>query len=170
MGEIHLGRFSRSWRMFRIRLVDQSIVAIFPVCLEWWLPSRSSEKRRHHWSVSIVLVHWRNAQQCFDGVNQIHGRIKTRIYERMIHRPRRIFADHVSCGAMCIHVIGSVLGIVFQYENCCVIPVGTVRYSFNYTAYSQVIVSHGGGNDLAVGRVVEAVSNSPYWDDTAVLI
>jgi hypothetical protein len=25
-------------------------------------------------------------------------------------------------------------------------------------------------NDLAVGRVVEAVSHSPYWDDTAVLI
>ena len=25
-------------------------------------------------------------------------------------------------------------------------------------------------NDLAVGRVVEAVSNSPYWDDTAILI
>jgi DNA-binding beta-propeller fold protein YncE len=25
-------------------------------------------------------------------------------------------------------------------------------------------------NDLAVGRVVEAVSNSPYWDDTAVFI
>jgi len=25
-------------------------------------------------------------------------------------------------------------------------------------------------NDLAVGRVVEAISNSPYWDDTAVFI
>jgi hypothetical protein len=25
-------------------------------------------------------------------------------------------------------------------------------------------------NDLAVGRVVEAVSNSPYWDDTAIFI
>lgn len=25
-------------------------------------------------------------------------------------------------------------------------------------------------NDLAVGRVVEAVSNSPYWDDTAIVI
>jgi len=25
-------------------------------------------------------------------------------------------------------------------------------------------------NDLAVGRVVEAVSHSPYWDDTAILI
>jgi hypothetical protein len=25
-------------------------------------------------------------------------------------------------------------------------------------------------NDLAVGRVVEAVSNSPYWQDTAILI
>ncbi len=25
-------------------------------------------------------------------------------------------------------------------------------------------------NDLAVGRVVEAVSNSPYWDDTAILV
>ncbi|MFZ0634967.1 MAG: hypothetical protein WAM08_05565, partial [Candidatus Acidiferrales bacterium] len=25
-------------------------------------------------------------------------------------------------------------------------------------------------NDLAVGRVVEAVSNSPYWEDTAILI
>ncbi|MCU1311628.1 MAG: 3-carboxy-cis,cis-muconate lactonizing enzyme, partial [Candidatus Angelobacter sp.] len=25
-------------------------------------------------------------------------------------------------------------------------------------------------NDLAVGRVVDAVSNSPYWDDTAILI
>jgi len=25
-------------------------------------------------------------------------------------------------------------------------------------------------NDLAVGRVVEAVSYSPYWDDTAIFI
>jgi len=25
-------------------------------------------------------------------------------------------------------------------------------------------------NDLAVGRVVDAVSHSPYWDDTAILI
>jgi len=25
-------------------------------------------------------------------------------------------------------------------------------------------------NDLAVGRVVEAVSNSPYWDDTAIFV
>ena len=25
-------------------------------------------------------------------------------------------------------------------------------------------------NDLAVGRVVEAVSHSPYWDDTAIFI
>jgi hypothetical protein len=25
-------------------------------------------------------------------------------------------------------------------------------------------------NDLAVGRVVEAVSHSPYWDDTAILV
>jgi hypothetical protein len=25
-------------------------------------------------------------------------------------------------------------------------------------------------NDLAVGRVVEAISNSPYWDDTAIFI
>lgn len=25
-------------------------------------------------------------------------------------------------------------------------------------------------NDLAVGRVVEAISNSPYWDDTAIMI
>ena len=25
-------------------------------------------------------------------------------------------------------------------------------------------------NDLALGRVVEAVSNSPYWDDTAVFV
>ena len=25
-------------------------------------------------------------------------------------------------------------------------------------------------NDLAVGRLVDAVSHSPYWDDTAILI
>ena len=25
-------------------------------------------------------------------------------------------------------------------------------------------------NDLAVGRVVEAISNSPYWDDTAIFV
>ena len=25
-------------------------------------------------------------------------------------------------------------------------------------------------NDLAVGRVVEALSHSPYWDDTALFI
>src|SRR5204862_6203927 len=25
-------------------------------------------------------------------------------------------------------------------------------------------------NDLALGRVVEAVSHSPYWDDTAILV
>jgi len=25
-------------------------------------------------------------------------------------------------------------------------------------------------NDLAVGRVVDAVSHSPYWDDTAIFV
>ena len=25
-------------------------------------------------------------------------------------------------------------------------------------------------NDLAVGRIAEAVSNSPYWDDTAIFV
>jgi len=50
----------------------------------------------------------------------------------------------------------------------------TVRLSDDHTAGTTV----GGptpkasvaDNDLAVGRVVDAVSHSAYWDDTAVFI
>jgi DNA-binding beta-propeller fold protein YncE len=50
----------------------------------------------------------------------------------------------------------------------------TMRLSNDHTSGTKVGVATPeaavADNDLAVGRVVEAVSNSPYWEDTAIFV
>jgi DNA-binding beta-propeller fold protein YncE len=50
----------------------------------------------------------------------------------------------------------------------------TLRFGNDHTSGTKAGVATPeaaiADNDLAVGRVVEAVSNSPYWDDTAIFV
>src|SRR5262245_59060960 len=60
----------------------------------------------------------------------------------MISRPRRIFTYQIGGGTVSVDVVGSILSIVFQDEDCSVVPVRAVGYCFHYTTYGQIIVSH----------------------------
>src|SRR5882724_10670767 len=151
-----------------VGLVDQCVITILPVRFERWLGPWSGEQWGHHWSIGVVLIHRRNVQQGFDGVNQVDRGVEARIYKRLFQRSRRIFADHIRGRAVSIYVIGAVLSVIFQHENRGVIPVRAVGNRFNYTAYRQIIVgdrSSGarGSGFGTVGVIVGQVKQNKLW-------
>src|SRR5438309_1895239 len=44
---------------------------------------------------------------------------------------------------MRVNVIGAILSVVFEDENCGVVPVRTVRNCFDYAAEGKIVVGHG---------------------------
>src|SRR5580700_3578262 len=57
---------------------------------------------------------------------------------------RRVLADDERDRAVRVHMVGTVLRVVFQNENCRVIPVGAVRNGVNHAAEREVVVGYGG--------------------------
>ena len=54
-----------------------------------------------------------------------------------------MLADDQRDAAVGVHVISSVLGIVFQNENRSVLPVRAVRNCFDNTAHGEIVIGNG---------------------------
>src|SRR5439155_23422015 len=55
-GEIHSGRFLRPLTPWGIHLVDETVVAIAPICGEGRLVAWAGEWRSHSGSVAVILI------------------------------------------------------------------------------------------------------------------
>src|SRR5579859_2317606 len=45
---------------------------------------------------------------------------------------------------MCIDMIGAILRVILEHENCRVIPIGAMRYRIHHASDRQVVISNGG--------------------------
>src|SRR5215472_14411421 len=79
-----------------------------------------------------------------------------------------IFADHESNGAMGVDVIRTILSVVFEHKNGCVIPVWAVGDGVDDAAQGQIVVGDVGGRPGAVGTraagvIVGQIEQNEAW-------
>ena len=165
MGKVHLGGFASALPLCRIHLVDQIVIAISPVGREWRLIACTRKQRRHQRSITVVLIHRRQTQQGFYGVDQVHGGVEMVVHERVIGRTGRILADHESDRAVSVDVIGAVLSVIFENENRRIVPVGTVRDRLHHATDREVIIGDACGwaglsRSGAVGVIVGQIKKN----------
>ena len=148
----------------RVHLIDEAVIAIAIVGGVGRLRAGTAEKRSHDRRAGIVGVHGRDAEKGFDGANDVDGGVEVAFDERLdgaiglLCGERRIFADDETGAAVGIHVVGTVLGIVFEDEESGVVPIRAVRDGVHDAAYGEIVVGEGSGRsghvELAAGGMV----------------
>lgn len=142
--EIHSRGFFCTLAFGRVGLVDQTVIAITPIRFVCRLIAEARKQRGHNRSIGVVLIHGRQIEQRFDSVNHVDRGVEAMIHKRALGRARRIFADHQRRGTVGIHVVGAILGVIFNNEDDRIIPVGATRQSLDCTAQGKVVVGHEG--------------------------
>lgn len=118
VSEIHAGGLGRAALAGGIGAIDEAVRAIAVVGGKCRLRAGAGEQGRHQGGAGIVVIHGRQADERFHGVDHVDGGIEAMIDRGLIGAGEgRIFTDHQGDGAMRVDVIGAVLGIVFKHED-----------------------------------------------------
>ena len=109
------------------------------------LIARAGKERGDQRAERVVVVHRRQAEQRLHGAHARSRSSRNGCRQRARRGPvRRVLADDERDAAMRVHVVGAVLGIVFEDEEGRVVPEGRVRDSIDGAADGQVVVGNGG--------------------------
>src|SRR5271167_3029148 len=93
--------------------------------------------------MTVEQVHRGKPEQVFHRMDHAYGSVETMVNERRF-RTWRILADDQRSRAMRIHMIGSVLRIILNYENGSVVPVRAMRHRINHAANREIVIGDRG--------------------------
>ena len=93
----------------------------------------------------------------FQTENQLHRpqHARSRVHARIDVPPLRVGAYHQGRTAMGVNVVRAVLGVVFQHENCRVLPELAVADRLDHSAQGQVVIGKIGRRRGGPGFVPE---------------
>ena len=101
-------------------------------------------------------------------MNHIHGGVEAVVHKRMLDRAGGIFADDECDGTMGVDVIGAILGIILNYQNRSVYPVGAVRDGFDHAPEREIIIRHRSSRTRMPGRgavsvIIGQIQKDEVW-------
>ena len=85
-----------------------------------------------------MLIHRRQAENLFNGADHAELIVVGVIYGFPFHKR----TDDITLGAMAVHVIDSVLGVVFGNKDHTIFPVRAMADRIDHAAEREVIVSY----------------------------
>ena len=100
------------------------------------------EHRPHGRSVGIILVHGRQAEQHFHGVDHVYRGVEAVVDVGLSGGARGILADYERDRSMGVDMIAAVLRVVFQNEDGGVLPIRAVGDGVDDAAQRQIVVRH----------------------------
>src|SRR5215469_11436212 len=123
-----------------VHFVEQTVVAIAEIGGECGLRAGTAEQRSHDRGARVVGIHGRSAKQGLDGADNVDGGVEVVVDEAMGVGGGGVFADDEGNAAMGIHVVGSILGVVFEDEDGGIVPVGAVGDGIDDAANGEIVV------------------------------